>query len=53
MVSFFIETDHAMTFISIITGGKKIAIPRHREMKNKFLKMILSEIPSSDYQEKQ
>jgi len=26
-------------------SGKKIAIPRHREMKNKFLKLILSEIP--------
>jgi hypothetical protein len=25
-------------------SGKKVAIPRHREIKNKFLKMILDEI---------
>jgi len=25
--------------------GKKIAIPRHREIKNKFLNLILKEIP--------
>ena len=26
-------------------SGKKIAIPRHREIKNKFIKIILDEIP--------
>jgi len=30
------------------TSGKKIAIPRHREIKNKFLKMILDEIRQND-----
>jgi len=30
-----------------ISSGKKIAIPRHREIKNKFLKMLLDEIPKS------
>jgi len=31
-----------------IASGKKIAIPRHREMQNKFLKLILKEIPRQD-----
>jgi predicted RNA binding protein YcfA (HicA-like mRNA interferase family) len=31
--------------IYIHTSGKKAAIPRHSEMKNKFVKKILGEIP--------
>ena len=27
------------------SSGKKLAIPRHREIKNKFLNIILKEIP--------
>jgi hypothetical protein len=34
-------------------SGKKVTIPRHREMKNKFLKMILDEIQqTNDYRTK-
>jgi len=28
--------------------GKKIAVPRHSEIKNKFLKKILNEIPKKE-----
>ncbi|MCL2008709.1 MAG: type II toxin-antitoxin system HicA family toxin [Treponema sp.] len=28
-----------------VASGKKIAIPRHREITNKFVKIILSQIP--------
>ena len=34
-------------YIHTITG-KKIAIPRHNEIKNKFLKKILNEIPKNN-----
>jgi len=43
-VVFYKNGSRHDVYVHTITG-KKIAIPRHREIKNKFLKLILREIP--------